>query len=64
MLIPDENDALSYNQLLVQLWELYNVELHPVTTLFSPGTAVCYIDDTWVVRFGTREEYEILFYAF
>ena len=24
------------------------------------GTAACYIDDTCVVRFGTREEYEIL----
>ena len=36
MLIPDENDVFSYNQLLTQLWELHDgVESHPVTVLFS-----------------------------
>ena len=35
VLIPDENDAFSYNQLLAQLWELHNVEAHPVAALFS-----------------------------
>jgi hypothetical protein len=36
VLIPDENDAFSYNQLLVQLRELHDgVESHPVTDLFA-----------------------------
>jgi hypothetical protein len=40
VLIPDENDAFSYNQLLAQLWELHNVEAHPVATLFSKVVSV------------------------
>jgi hypothetical protein len=35
VLIPDENDAFSYNHLLTQLWELHNVEAHLVAALFS-----------------------------
>ncbi len=35
VLIPDENDVFSYNHLFPQLWEIHNVESHPVGTLFS-----------------------------